>query len=76
MADEQHEPPSPKPEPSWGHFLGLGLEMVVGVLLGLGIGSWIDRKWGTHSGALIGALIGIAGGMYLLIKEAIRLNKD
>jgi len=63
-------------EPSWGHFLGLGLQIAVGALLGYFIGAWLDGKFGWRQGSTVGALIGIAGGMYLLIKDAIRLNKD
>jgi F0F1-type ATP synthase assembly protein I len=64
-------------EPTWGHFLGMGLQVAVGVVLGLVVGSWLDRKYGwTPKATLIGALLGIAAGMYLLIKEAIRMNKD
>jgi F0F1-type ATP synthase assembly protein I len=70
--------PIPKnDQPSGGRFLGLGLQVAVGAGLGLWIGTWLDRKFGwSPRGALIGALIGIAGGMYLLIKEALKANKD
>jgi F0F1-type ATP synthase assembly protein I len=64
-------------EPGWGQFLGLGLQMAVGVGLGLFIGGWLERKYGWQPwGTTIGALLGLAGGMYLLIKEALRMNKD
>lgn len=64
-------------QPDWGKFLAMGLEMGIGVALGLWIGSVIDRRLGTSPrGALIGCLIGLAGGMYLLIREAIKANRD
>ena len=64
-------------EPAWGQFLGMGLQVAAGAFVGLWIGSWLDKRFGwTPKATLIGALLGIAGGMYLLIKEAIRLNKD
>jgi F0F1-type ATP synthase assembly protein I len=64
-------------EPNWGRIVMLGLEMAVGVALGLAVGSFFDRRFGsTPTGALIGCLVGVAGGMYLVIKEAIRANKD
>ena len=64
-------------EPGGGRFLGLGLQMAVGIALGLFIGGWLERKYGWQPwGTTIGALLGFAGGMYLLIKEALRVNKD
>ena len=63
--------------PNWGRYLGLGLEMAIGVGLGLIVGQWLDKRFGwTPWGMLIGVFAGLAGGMYLLIKEAIRANKD
>lgn len=64
-------------EPNWGRLAGIGIQMAVGVGLGLGIGIWIDKRYGTEPwGVLIGSMLGLAGGMYLLIKDAIRINKD
>jgi F0F1-type ATP synthase assembly protein I len=64
-------------EPNWGQFVGLGLQLAVGVVLGLLVGSWLDKKFGwTPNGALIGCLVGLAGGLYLLIKAAIKANRD
>jgi ATP synthase protein I len=63
--------------PNWGKFLGLGLEMAVGVGLGYVVGAWLDKKYGwAPKGVLVGTMLGLAGGMYLLIKEALRLNAD
>ena len=52
-------------------------EMAVGVALGHFVGTWLDRRFtGTAYGVLVGVMIGLAAGMYLLIKDAIRMNKD
>ena len=60
---------------SGGKFLGLGLQMMMGVLLGVLIGWWLDRRYGWSPwGTLIGSMLGLAGGMYLLIKETMTGN--
>jgi F0F1-type ATP synthase assembly protein I len=62
---------------NWGKHVGLGLEMAVGVGLGYFVGAWLDKKYGwAPNGALVGSLLGLAGGMYLLIKHAVRMNAD
>jgi F0F1-type ATP synthase assembly protein I len=41
------------------------------------VGWWLDQRYGwSPRGATVGSLIGLAGGLYLLIKDAIRINKD
>jgi F0F1-type ATP synthase assembly protein I len=60
-----------------GKLATLGLEIGVGAALGAIVGTWIDRK--LHSdpwGLVIGILLGFSAGMYMLIKEAIKANKD
>ncbi len=64
-------------EPSAGRFVGIGLQIAVGVGLGILVGRWLDNRYGwTPWGLLIGVMLGLAAGMYLLIKDAIRINKD
>jgi hypothetical protein len=62
---------------NWGRFIGIGFEIAVGALLGYFAGTWLDRRfgWGGY-GTLGGMALGIAAGMYLLIKDAIRINRD
>jgi F0F1-type ATP synthase assembly protein I len=60
-----------------GQAAGYGLYMAVGVGLGCLIGHWLDTKYGWgNKGLITGAMIGLAAGLYQLIKDAIRLNKD
>jgi ATP synthase protein I len=67
----------PDSETSWGKHLGVGLQMLVGVGLGFVVGNWIDKKYGTDPwGVMVCTMLGLASGMYLLIKDAIRINKD
>jgi hypothetical protein len=55
----------------------IGLQVAIGVALGYFIGRWLDRRYGWGSrGVVIGSMLGLAGGLYLLIKDAIRINKD
>ena len=65
-----------KQDANWARAFGLGLEMAVGVGLGVFVGAWLDRKYHCDPwGVVIGAILGFAGGTYLLIKEATRINK-
>ncbi|MGA2498993.1 MAG: AtpZ/AtpI family protein [Tepidisphaeraceae bacterium] len=61
----------------WGRVTGLGLEMAVAVGLGYFVGHWLDGRYDWNVRAtIIGTCLGIAGGMYLVMKQAIQLNKD
>ena len=61
----------------WGGGFGYGLEVAVGIGLGITIGVWWDNHHGSSPwGLLIGLLLGGAAGMYLLIKDVSRMNKD
>ena len=64
-------------DPNWGQFLGSGMQVLVGVGLGVVIGQWLDRKFGWAPwGVVVGCMLGTASGMYLLIRDTIRMNKD
>jgi hypothetical protein len=68
---------NPEPNDSnWGYFSGIGLVIAVGAGLGYFVGHWLDQRHGWHWGAVIGAMLGVSSGMYVLIKDAIRMNKD
>ena len=67
----------PKGDQNWGQLAGIGLQMAVGVCLGVVVGHWLDKRFAWEPwGTVIGASLGLAAGMYLLIKDAIRINKD
>lgn len=63
-------------DPNWGYFGSIGLVIGVGAGFGYFVGHWLDQRNGWHWGAVIGAMLGVAAGMYQLIKDAIRINKD
>jgi F0F1-type ATP synthase assembly protein I len=77
LAEPQMAEKPPVEDPSWGKHLGVGLQMLVGVVLGFVVGNWLDKKYGWAPwGVMVGSMLGLASGMYLLIKDAIRINKD
>ncbi|HEX2252404.1 MAG TPA: AtpZ/AtpI family protein [Thermoanaerobaculia bacterium] len=53
-------------------FAGIGFELVAAVGALMLMGWWIDRHFGTTPWALvIGAVVGLIGGMYNLVREAL-----
>ncbi len=74
MSDQS---PKPDPDVTWGGLAAVGLEVCVGVGLGYFVGHLIDKRYGWESrGAVVGSMLGLAGGLYLLIKQALNANKD
>jgi F0F1-type ATP synthase assembly protein I len=72
-----NQPSKQDPEMKWGGLAAVGLEVGIGVAVGYVVGHWLDKHYGWESrGAVIGSMLGLAGGLYLLIKQAIRANKD
>lgn len=60
-----------------GKYTALGIEMLVGVLLGYFGGNWVDRRYGSAPwGVVAGIGLCFAAVMYPLIRDAIRVNKD
>jgi ATP synthase protein I len=70
--------PMPKDDDSGsGNLASLGIEMGVGIGLGATVGYWVDSRFHTSPwGILIGCTLGFATGIYLLIKAAMKANKD
>lgn len=62
---------------SWAKGLTYGMEVAVGIGLGAVCGLWWDRHHNSGPwGLLVGLLMGCASGMYLLIKEVSRMNRN
>ena len=67
----------PKNDSNWGMMIGIGSQVLAGVGLGLVVGMWLDKKYGwTPWGVLVCTLVGLAAGMYSMIREGIRINRD
>jgi F0F1-type ATP synthase assembly protein I len=63
--------------PGWVRYSGVGLELA-GATAGLAlVGYWIDGKFGTSPwGILGGVIIGIAGGLYNMVKESLAAVRE
>ena len=64
-------------KPSWIRFSGIGIEFASAVAVFTVIGYYIDRHYGTKPTALlICILLGLVGGMYNLIRQALAATRD
>jgi len=58
---------------NWSSLAGIGLQIGVGVGLGCLVGWWLDKKFGWSPwGIVVGSMLGLASGMYLMIKETLK----
>jgi F0F1-type ATP synthase assembly protein I len=58
---------------AWLRLAGLGFELAASIAGGVLVGWWIDREVGSSPRATIGlGLVGLVGGMYNLIRTALR----
>lgn len=65
-----------KPFENFLEFSGLGIEMAVSVLIGLGLGLLFDNYFSTSPwGILVGTLLGVAAAMKKIIDLAISEEK-
>jgi len=61
---------------AWLRLAGLGMELTGAVFGGVVLGWWIDRQLGSSPKAtLTGGLVGIVGGLYNLLKTALRSGR-
>ena len=56
---------------------GLGMELAASVIGLTFLGLWLDRRWDTAPWALVVcATIGFVGGMYNLIRSALKATRE
>jgi len=71
------EPPPPEKDREkspWSH-AGAGIQFALTTALFAFMGVYVDRHWGTPPWGIVGfTLLGLVGGMYLLIKDALKDN--
>ena len=58
-------------------YMGLGFEFAGAVIVMTLIGWFVDRQWATEPwGLLIGGVLGIVTGMYVLLKAAVKISSE
>jgi len=66
-----------RPKTSWMRLARLGGELAAGLLAFVLIGLWVDHHWQTSPwGVLVGSILGLIGGMYNLVKQALRAARE
>ena len=63
--------------PAWIRHSGVGLELA-GAMAGLAfVGYWIDGRFGTQPwGILGGVVLGLAGGLYNMVRESLAAARE
>ena len=72
MGDEPGKAP-----PKWSRLAGMGMELGAAVAGFCLLGVWIDYRYDTKPyGTLVCALLGLLGGMFNFIRQALRAVKE
>ena len=57
-------------------YVGLGFEIMIPIVIGLLLGYWLDRRWGTGPWLLLtGMLLGIGAGFYNFFRAVTGMTK-
>ncbi len=61
----------------WVRSAGMGIDFAAAVAVFVVIGYWIDRRFGSSPwGVLVGAGLGLIGGMYNLIRQGLKATRQ
>jgi F0F1-type ATP synthase assembly protein I len=61
----------------WTRLAGIGFELAAAVGAFVLVGYWWDRHFGTSpKGIVVGAVLGLIGGMYNLIRQSLRATRE
>lgn len=67
----------PQGSASWTRLSGIGFELVAAVGGFILVGYWWDRHFGTGPwGIVVGAVLGLVGGMYNLIRKSLVASRE
>jgi F0F1-type ATP synthase assembly protein I len=70
--DKSKEKPVSKPVNALikgDRYMSIAFILPVSIVIGYGIGWWVDKKFGTTYWALVGLLVGIVGGFVDMIRQ-------
>lgn len=61
---------------AFGRYGSLGFELLGSIAVGYYLGTWLDKKAGTHWIAFVGFLLGCYAGFRALYKASKRMQRD
>lgn len=71
MADDSRQ------RASWTRLSSIGFELVAAVAVFILVGYWWDRHFETQPwGLIVGAALGLIGGMYNLIRQSLLASRE
>ncbi|MEO8276123.1 MAG: AtpZ/AtpI family protein [Thermoanaerobaculia bacterium] len=77
MVEEREDPTHGRDRQPWMRLAGSGVELAAAVGGGSIFGYWIDRHYGSSPwGLLTGALLGLVGGFYNLVKASLAVSRE
>ena len=65
------------PQTHWRRLTSMGVELAAAMIGFTLVGLWIDRRYATEPwGVAIGAILGLVGGMYNFLRQALRATQS